>query len=58
MTAERCLLHAQRLELPHPRTGTPAVFDAPAPEDLARFLAAAGLDANGYAAQVKCSPST
>ncbi len=42
--AERCLLHAQRLEMPHPRTRAPAVFSSRAPADLARFLEAAGLD--------------
>ncbi|MEN9799203.1 MAG: hypothetical protein RL653_2899 [Pseudomonadota bacterium] len=47
LAAERCLLHAQRLELPHPRTQAPSVFEARAPGDLARFLAAAGLDERG-----------
>lgn len=31
----RLALHAARLELAHPRTGTPSVFEAPVPEDLA-----------------------
>lgn len=47
MAAERCLLHAQGLELPHPRTRAPALFGARAPADLARFLGAARLDGDG-----------
>ncbi|PTL79042.1 RluA family pseudouridine synthase [Vitiosangium sp. GDMCC 1.1324] len=43
--APRCLLHAQALELGHPRTGAPVRFEAPVPEDLARFFAAAGIQA-------------
>jgi 23S rRNA pseudouridine1911/1915/1917 synthase len=39
--APRCLLHAQALELAHPRTGKPVRFEAPVPEDLARFFVAA-----------------
>lgn len=41
--APRCLLHAQALELGHPRTGAPVRFEAPIPEDLARFFTAAGV---------------
>ncbi|WNG55460.1 RluA family pseudouridine synthase [Archangium gephyra] len=41
--APRCLLHAQALELGHPRTGALVRFEAPIPEDLARFFAAAGI---------------
>ncbi|HEX8825164.1 MAG TPA: RluA family pseudouridine synthase [Archangium sp.] len=41
--APRCLLHAQALELGHPRTGAPVRFEAPVPEDLARFFSAAGV---------------
>jgi 23S rRNA pseudouridine1911/1915/1917 synthase len=43
IVAPRCLLHAQALELTHPRTGRPVRFEAPVPEDLARFFAAAGV---------------
>ncbi|AKJ01227.1 RluA family pseudouridine synthase [Archangium gephyra] len=41
--APRCLLHAQALELGHPRTGGRVRFEAPIPEDLARFFAAVGV---------------
>ncbi len=34
---ERHALHAWRLELPHPRTGEPALLEAPLPPDLAAF---------------------
>ena len=43
LAAARCLLHAQALELAHPRTGAPVRFEAPLPEDLAHFFSAAGL---------------
>ncbi|QRN95299.1 RluA family pseudouridine synthase [Archangium violaceum] len=43
LEAPRCLLHAQALELAHPRTGAPVRFEAPVPEDLSRFFAAAGV---------------
>ncbi|HZI03177.1 MAG TPA: RluA family pseudouridine synthase [Archangium sp.] len=43
MAAPRCLLHAQALELGHPGTGRPVRFEAPLPEDLARFFQAAGV---------------
>lgn len=36
--AERCLLHAQGLLLPHPRTGQPLLLEAPLPEDLGRVF--------------------
>ncbi|WNG39517.1 RluA family pseudouridine synthase [Archangium minus] len=45
LSAPRCLLHAQALELGHPRTGQPVRFEAPVPEDLARFFEAAGVTA-------------
>jgi 23S rRNA pseudouridine1911/1915/1917 synthase len=45
ISAPRCLLHAQALELPHPRTGAPLRLEAPAPEDLRRFFTAAGVPA-------------
>jgi 23S rRNA pseudouridine1911/1915/1917 synthase len=41
--APRCLLHAQALELAHPRGGRPVRFEAPVPEDLARFFADSGV---------------
>ncbi|WP_257463343.1 RluA family pseudouridine synthase [Archangium lipolyticum] len=41
--APRCLLHAQALELAHPRTGVTVRFEAPVPEDLSRFFTAAGI---------------
>ncbi len=43
--AARCLLHAQALELGHPRTGKVLRVEAPVPEDVMRFFAAAGLPA-------------
>jgi 23S rRNA pseudouridine1911/1915/1917 synthase len=43
--APRCLLHAQALELAHPRTGQPVRFEAPVPEDLARFFETSGVAA-------------
>ena len=33
----RVMLHAARLELPHPITGAPLVFEAPPPEDFVRL---------------------
>ncbi|WP_224241817.1 RluA family pseudouridine synthase [Hyalangium gracile] len=41
--APRCLLHAQALELAHPRTGEPLRLEAPVPEDLRRFFTEAGV---------------
>ncbi|MCP3138886.1 RluA family pseudouridine synthase [Pyxidicoccus xibeiensis] len=41
--AARCLLHAQALELGHPRTGRVLRVEAPVPEDLLRFFTAAGI---------------
>jgi 23S rRNA pseudouridine1911/1915/1917 synthase len=41
--APRCLLHAQALLLAHPQTGRPLLLEAPLPDDLGRFFAAAGL---------------
>ncbi|MDY7229261.1 RluA family pseudouridine synthase [Hyalangium rubrum] len=38
LPAPRCLLHAQALELAHPRTGQPLRIEAPVPEDLRRFF--------------------
>ena len=43
IAAGRCLLHAERLSLPHPRTGERVEYVSPVPEDLARFLARAGI---------------
>ena len=43
LAAPRCLLHAQALELHHPDSGLPVRFEAPVPEDLARFFTAAGV---------------
>lgn len=38
LLTERQLLHAARLEIPDPVVGSAAVFEAPLPEDMARFL--------------------
>jgi 23S rRNA pseudouridine1911/1915/1917 synthase len=43
LAAGRCLLHAERLSLPHPRSGEPVALVSPVPADLALFLARAGL---------------
>lgn len=43
-SAPRCLLHAERLTLPHPTTGKPLLLISPVPEDLAVFFRAANLD--------------
>jgi RluA family pseudouridine synthase len=37
--ADRVLLHALRLQLPHPVSGAPLVLEAPLPEDMQRYLA-------------------
>lgn len=37
--ADRVLLHALRLELPHPVTGSPLTIEAPIPEDMRRYMA-------------------
>jgi 23S rRNA pseudouridine1911/1915/1917 synthase len=42
IVAPRCLLHAQALELAHPRGGKTVRFEAPVPEDLARFFEVSG----------------
>ncbi len=39
----RCLLHAQALSLPHPRTGAPLLIEAPVPEDMLDLLRADGI---------------
>jgi 23S rRNA pseudouridine1911/1915/1917 synthase len=44
-SASRCLLHAQALELSHPRTGQPLLVESPVPEDLRRFFEHAGIPA-------------
>jgi len=43
LAAGRCLLHAERLSLPHPRMGHRAEYVSPVPDDLARFLDQAGV---------------
>lgn len=43
LKAPRCLLHAQALELGHPRTGQPLRLEAAVPEDLRAFFVAAGV---------------
>ncbi|RKH44752.1 RluA family pseudouridine synthase, partial [Corallococcus llansteffanensis] len=43
LQAPRCLLHAQGLELAHPRTGQPLRLEAAVPEDLRAFFVAAGV---------------
>jgi 23S rRNA pseudouridine1911/1915/1917 synthase len=43
ISAPRCLLHAQALELAHPRTGHPLRIESPVPEDLRRFFEHAGI---------------
>jgi 23S rRNA pseudouridine1911/1915/1917 synthase len=43
LPAPRCLLHAQALELAHPRTSQPLRIEAPVPEDLRRFFELAGI---------------
>lgn len=45
LPAPRCLLHAQALALPHPRTDRVLHVESPVPEDLARFFTAAGVEA-------------
>jgi hypothetical protein len=40
-------LHARRLALKHPVTGTPMEFVAPMPADIASLLDAAGLELPG-----------
>ena len=42
--AERVMLHARSLELPHPATGARLAVEAPLPEDLKGLLVAAGAD--------------
>ncbi len=43
ISAPRCLLHAQALELAHPRTGQPLRIESPVPEDLRRFFEYVGI---------------
>ncbi len=43
LPAPRCLLHAQALELAHPRMGQPLRIESPVPEDLRRFFVYAGI---------------
>jgi 23S rRNA pseudouridine1911/1915/1917 synthase len=45
LEAPRCLLHAQALEVHHPRSGQLIRFEAPVPEDMLRFFEAAGISA-------------
>ena len=42
LVAERQLLHAWRMVLPHPGDGSPLALEAPVPEDMAAFLAERG----------------
>ena len=42
VSVPRVMLHARRLELPHPITGAPMVFEAPVPADLREVAAALG----------------
>jgi 23S rRNA pseudouridine1911/1915/1917 synthase len=44
LRAERVLLHAERLELTHPKTRAPLVIHAPVPEDLAAAMRLLGVD--------------
>jgi len=44
---QRQALHAARLELAHPVSGTPLEFEAPLPEDFRALLAALECDAGG-----------
>lgn len=44
LEAGRCLLHAEALILPHPRTREPTRFEVPPPEDLAAFFRAAQIE--------------
>lgn len=46
--AERVMLHARALELPHPTTGVRMSIEAPVPEDLRALLMAAGADPAGF----------
>jgi 23S rRNA pseudouridine1911/1915/1917 synthase len=43
ISASRCLLHAQALELSHPRTSQPLRIESLIPEDLRRFFEHAGI---------------
>jgi 23S rRNA pseudouridine1911/1915/1917 synthase len=43
LPAARCLLHAQALLLPHPRTGEPLLIEARVPEDVRAFFERAGV---------------
>ncbi len=45
ISAPRCLLHAQALELSHPRTDHPLRIESPVPQDLRRFFEHAGITA-------------
>jgi 23S rRNA pseudouridine955/2504/2580 synthase len=47
---KRMFLHAATLALAHPLTGEPLALRAPLPDDLARFVASLGADAQGRAA--------
>jgi tRNA pseudouridine65 synthase len=40
--SRRLLLHASRLQLPHPATGAPLVIEAPLPDELRRLFEALG----------------
>jgi 23S rRNA pseudouridine1911/1915/1917 synthase len=43
LEAPRCLLHAERLSLPHPGSGARVEYVSPPPADLVRFLERAGV---------------
>jgi 23S rRNA pseudouridine1911/1915/1917 synthase len=40
LSVSRVMLHALRLEVPHPATGATAAFEAPIPDDFAAVRAA------------------
>ncbi len=48
-TAERVMLHCARVELPHPRSGAPIVFESPVPADFAKLWEGLGGDPRALA---------
>lgn len=56
-SAPRLMLHAWRLELDHPVTGSPLLLTAPIPEDFTRFVHLSGLgEALASLPQTACPP--
>lgn len=56
VSVPRVMLHARRLELAHPVSGAPMIFEAPVPEDLAAVATALGCGMGAAGLQLAARP--